>query len=77
MREVWGIGKRLWGDDWERRLWLNDTLVWTVMSYGVEIWGWKEKREIEMVQIHKMDNGGLDRKAPGYMVREETDREEK
>lgn len=38
MREVWGIGKRLWGDDWERRLWLYDTLVWTVMSYGVEIW---------------------------------------
>lgn len=28
-----------------------------------------------MVQIHKMDNGGLDRKAPGYMIREETDKE--
>jgi len=39
MREVWGIGKRLWGKDWERRLWLYDTLVWTVMSYGAEIWG--------------------------------------
>jgi len=22
MREVWGIGKRLWGKDWKRRIWL-------------------------------------------------------
>lgn len=39
MREVWGIGKRIWGKDWERRMSLYDTLVWTVMGYGAEIWG--------------------------------------
>lgn len=26
-----------------RSVWLFDALVWTVMSYGVEIWGWKER----------------------------------
>lgn len=30
MREVWGIGKRVWGKDWKRRIWLFDKLVWTI-----------------------------------------------
>lgn len=25
------------GGDWRRRLWLFDKLIWTLMSYGVEI----------------------------------------
>lgn len=37
MEEVWGIGKRKFGKDWNRKLWLLDKLIWTVMSYGVEI----------------------------------------
>lgn len=37
MRKVWRLGKRVFGRNWEKRLWLFDTLVWTVMSYGVEI----------------------------------------
>lgn len=43
MREVWGLGKRKFRKDWARRLWLFDRLVWSVVSYGAEIWGWKEK----------------------------------
>jgi len=43
MGQVWGIGKRRFGKDWSRRLWLFDRLVWTVMGYGVEIWEWKER----------------------------------
>lgn len=39
MREVWGIRKRVWSKDWERRMWPYDTLVWTVLGYGAEIWG--------------------------------------
>lgn len=39
----WGIGKRWFGRDSGRRLWLFDRLVWTVMGYGVEIWDWKER----------------------------------
>lgn len=37
MGQVWGLGKRKFERDWGRRLWLFDRLVWTVMSYGVEI----------------------------------------
>lgn len=37
--EVWEIGKRRFGKDWSRRIWLFDILVWTEMSYEVEIWG--------------------------------------
>ncbi|XP_076661049.1 uncharacterized protein LOC143364789, partial [Halictus rubicundus] len=42
MGQVWGMGKRRFGNDWGRRIWLFDRLVWSVISYGVEIWGWKE-----------------------------------
>jgi len=32
-----------------RDKWLFDALILTVMSYKVEIWGWKEQEEIEKV----------------------------
>lgn len=58
MREVWGIGKKLWEKDWNRRIWFFDILVWTVMKYGIEIWmkGKKEDRG-DARKIYKMDNG--------------------
>jgi len=37
MGQIWG--KRKFGKDWGRRIWLFDKLIWTVLSYGVEIWG--------------------------------------
>lgn len=43
MGQVWKIGKRRFKGDWGRRLWLFDRLVWTMMSYGVEVWGWEER----------------------------------
>ena len=39
MGQVWGIGKRRFGRDWKKRIWLFDRLVGTVASYGVKIWG--------------------------------------
>lgn len=50
MGQVWGIGKRRFGKDWRRRVWLFDKLLWTVMSYGVEIWGWKERKKVESLE---------------------------
>ncbi|CAK9832677.1 Retrovirus-related Pol polyprotein from type-1 retrotransposable element R2 (Fragment) [Anthophora retusa] len=77
MRQVWGIGKRKFTKDWGRRLWLFDRLVWAVMSYGVEIWGWKEREKIEKVQERYLRWVlGVDRTVPGYMIREELQREE-
>ncbi|CAD6216275.1 GSCOCG00011331001-RA-CDS, partial [Cotesia congregata] len=48
--QIWGIGKRKFGNDWARRVWLFDRLVWSVMSYGVEIWGWRGREEMKRVQ---------------------------
>ncbi|XP_011865993.1 PREDICTED: putative golgin subfamily A member 6-like protein 6 [Vollenhovia emeryi] len=76
MREVCGIGKRRFRDDWARRLWLFDKLVWTVMSYGVEIWGWREREEVErMHDRYQRWITGVGWRTPGYLVREELMRE--
>lgn len=32
----------------DRRLF--DRLVWMVMGYGVEIWGWKEREKLERIE---------------------------
>lgn len=47
MGHVWGIEKRWFGSDLGKRLWLFDRLVWTVLGYRVEIWGWKERKGME------------------------------
>jgi len=50
MGQVWGIGKRRFGKDWGRRLWMFDKLVWTVLGYGVEVWGWREREGMEKLE---------------------------
>lgn len=46
MGQIWGIGKKRFGRDWRRRIWLFDKLV-TMAGCGVEIWGWKERQRDE------------------------------
>lgn len=76
MGQVWGIGKRRFGGEWGKRLWLFDRLIWTVVAYGVEIWGWKEREKIERLQERYLRwLLGVSRMTPGYMVREELQRE--
>lgn len=33
----------------KRRLWLFD-LVWTIMFYGVEVWGWRKRKATESAE---------------------------
>lgn len=47
MGQIWGIWKRKYGKNWERRIRIYDRLVWTVMKYEVEAWGWKERDKIK------------------------------
>ncbi|KYN21797.1 hypothetical protein ALC57_05823 [Trachymyrmex cornetzi] len=55
MGQVWGIGKRRFGKD-----------------YGVEIWGWKERETVESLQERYLRWVlGVERRTPGYWVREE------
>jgi len=75
MGQVWGIGRRRFGKDWKRRMWMFDRLVWTVAGYGVEIWGWKERERVERLQERFIRwVMGVEGRTPGYMVREEIQR---
>lgn len=76
MGQVWGTGKKRFRGDWNRRLWLLDRLVWTVMSYGVEIWGWKERERVDRIEEGYMRWVGLgvDGRTPDYLVREKLQR---
>lgn len=44
-----GLGERICKDDFTRRCMLFRYLVQSVMSYGVEVWGWKEKESLEKI----------------------------
>ncbi|KYN14632.1 hypothetical protein ALC57_13162 [Trachymyrmex cornetzi] len=75
MGQVWWIGKRRFEKDWKRRVWLFDKLIWAMVSYGVEIWGWKEREAVESLQERYLRWVlGVER-TPGYLVREELQRE--
>lgn len=51
-------------------------MVWSVVSYGVEIWGWKERESLEKLQERFLKwILGVERSTPGYMVRKELQRE--
>jgi hypothetical protein len=47
---VWGIGERMWGGEFGRRMMMFESMVESVLMYGAEIWGWKEREEVERVQ---------------------------
>lgn len=76
MRQVWGIREKKFRGDWKRGLKMFDSLVGSVLGYGAEIWGWKEREEVEIVQERYLRwMMGLDWKTPGYIVREEIKRD--
>ncbi|XP_017763767.1 PREDICTED: uncharacterized protein LOC108553406 [Eufriesea mexicana] len=56
-----------------KRMWIYDKLVASVISYGVEIWGWKEWEEVEKIQTKYIKWClGLDRWTPKYIIRKKT-----
>ncbi|KYN17284.1 hypothetical protein ALC57_10410, partial [Trachymyrmex cornetzi] len=51
-------------------------LVWAMLSYGAEIWGWKEREAVERLQERYLRWVlGIERGTPGYMVSEELQKE--
>lgn len=51
-------------------------LVWTVVGYGVEVWGWKKRERVKKLQKRFLRWViGLEGRTPGYMIREELQRE--
>jgi len=49
--KVWGLGERLCKDEFKRRWILYRYLVQSIMKYGVEVWGWCKKSELEKIML--------------------------
>lgn len=51
-------------------------MVWTVLGYGAEIWGWQKRKRIESLEERYLRwLFGVEAKTPGYLIREEIQRE--
>ncbi|XP_044580688.1 uncharacterized protein LOC123262505 [Cotesia glomerata] len=76
MKHTWSIGERIFKKDYRRRIKMFDSLVVSVMAYGVELWGWEEVEEMERVQKKYLKwTLGLERCTPDCILFEETKRE--
>ncbi|KMQ83071.1 hypothetical protein RF55_21022 [Lasius niger] len=42
MAQIWGIGERKFGGDFDRRIMMFNVMVKSIVLYGVEVWGWRE-----------------------------------
>ena len=72
MAQVWGIGERKFGGDWERKMMMFNVLVNSIVMYGVEIWGWEERKPVEALQERYIRwITELQKCTPEYIVREE------
>jgi len=49
VRKVWGLGEKIYRNNFKRRWILFRYLVQSVIKYGMEIWGWEEKVELERI----------------------------
>jgi len=50
MRRVWSLGERLFKNVFKRRMMLFRYLVLGIIMYGAEIWRWKERGKLEVIQ---------------------------
>lgn len=70
--KVWGLGERICKDDFSRRRILYKYLVQNVTGYGVEIWGWEERKELEKIMLDYVRwVFKLDFLTPSYVIRRE------
>jgi len=73
--KVWSIGERNFKDNWKKRMYLFEVLMESIIMYGVEIWGWKEYKEIESLQDKYIKwTLKLDQTTPSHMLHMETKR---
>lgn len=74
MRKVWSFGERKFEGDFRKRKMIFNYLVRSVMEYAVEIWGWKEVKELEKIQVDYLRwILRLDFCTPRYLIYKETD----
>jgi len=73
MRKVWDLGERLFKNDFRRRMILFRYLVMGIIMYGAEIWGWREREELEVIQKKYIKwSLGFDSCTPDYIIYKES-----
>lgn len=73
MAQIWSIGKRKFGGNWEKRIMMFNVLVKSIFMYGVEIWGWEEREKLEVLQARYIRwTLDLERCTLKYITLEET-----
>jgi len=69
VKKVWGLGEKICRNDCIRRWNLFRYLVQSVMEYGVEIWGWEEKTDLEKIMYDYVRwIFGLEFCTPRYLI---------
>lgn len=69
---TWGIFKRAKIGSLKRRLYLMEAIAKSGMLYGVEIWGWKNRAQVERLQARYVKMAmGVNRNTPNYIWRME------
>lgn len=72
---TWGIMKRARIRSLKRKMYLFDTLIKSVILYGSEVWGWRERQKIEIIQGRYTKMAlGISKNTPDYIWRMETGR---
>lgn len=65
LNQVWGIGEWEFKADFKMRMFLWESLVLGMLLYGVELWGFRERREVERLQLKYIKwTLGLDMRTP-------------
>jgi len=72
VKKIWGLGERMCRNDFIRRWNLFRYLVQSVLNYGVELWGWEERVELEKIMMDYIRwLFGLDFCTPRYIISRE------
>ena len=75
IKQVWGLGERIFGEKFKSRLMLFDSLIQSFILYAAEVWGWSGHAKLEAIQIKYIKwILRLENVTPGYLVLEETKR---
>lgn len=71
-RKIWGLGEKICRNDFRRRWVLFKYLVQSVMAFGVEIWGWEERENLEKIMMdYTRWIFGLEFCTPRYVIARE------
>lgn len=75
--KVWSLEEKNFGKDRNKRIYLFDALIRSVMQYGAKIWGWEEWKKLDKIRkcnikwsafIECLQWRNLDRSTPQYSL---------